>query len=127
MSKPFGTLPPDGEIQVKVALSVTHQELADVIISGVEGGISYWARVKDYRWDCTPSMTHVVLQEDFPAEECVLSGWHMLGIKDIARGMSIAAEKYPHVMAQWLRDRNGDAGTSDVFIQCALFGEAVYG
>jgi hypothetical protein len=50
----------------------------------------------------------------------------VLNRKTLARGARVMAEKYPHHWANAVRD-NADAETGDVFLQCCLFGELVYG
>ena len=44
----------------------------------------------------------------------------------LARGVQVMAEKYPRHFSNWVSE-NDDATTGDVFLQCCLFGEAVYG
>lgn len=44
----------------------------------------------------------------------------------IARGLQVMADKYPHHMRDFL-DEKEDSETGDVFIQCCLLGEVVYG
>lgn len=105
-----------------VTIQVTHQELADVIVCVVEGGSPYWAKFRAYDPDEGLVDVRSRLDDDLPPE-----GWRRVGPDDIARGMSVAGAKYPHQLAAWLRDRNGDAETADVFLQCAVFGELVYG
>lgn len=42
------------------------------------------------------------------------------------RGLAVMAAKYPQHFCDLLTE-NDDATTADVFVQCALFGEIVYG
>jgi hypothetical protein len=42
------------------------------------------------------------------------------------RGIEVMAEKYPHHFADVVAE-NDDADTADVYLQCCLFGECVYG
>lgn len=44
----------------------------------------------------------------------------------IQKGLEIMAEKYPSHWADFVGG-NDDADTGDVFLQCALFGEVIYG
>lgn len=105
-----------------VKIEIPDQELSDIITTAVEGGIGYWAIVRNYHWsmdDSTPTTVEV-------REQCE-AVWHTVDTTVIARGLEVCAAKYPRVFASWLRDRIGDAGTADVILQCGLFGEAVYG
>lgn len=49
-----------------------------------------------------------------------------LTIEAIQRGVKIMAEKYPRHFGDWIKE-NDDAITGDVFLQCCLFGEVIYG
>ena len=44
----------------------------------------------------------------------------------VQRGLQTMAEKYPRHWGDFIRE-NEDAITGDVFIQCCLLGEVVYG
>lgn len=44
----------------------------------------------------------------------------------IEKGLKVMAEKHPRHFADFIGD-NADATTGDVFIQCVVFGELVYG
>ena len=44
----------------------------------------------------------------------------------LEHGFNILNDKYPRIMADFLKD-NEDALTGDAFLQCALLGEVVYG
>ncbi len=49
-----------------------------------------------------------------------------LTIEAIKGGVKIMAEKYPRHFGDWIGE-NDDATTGDVFLQCCLFGEVIYG
>lgn len=51
-------------------------------------------------------------------------------VQNIKAGLKIMAEKYPKHFGDALgvgSDYNSDADTGDVFLQCALLGEVIYG
>jgi hypothetical protein len=50
---------------------------------------------------------------------------HTVSLSDMARGLNVMAEKFPHVFAQILED-NTDAPCADIFLQCILFGDEKY-
>ncbi len=104
-----------------IKIEVTAEELAGVVISAVEGGIGYWASVRNY---APNDGTVEVLDRDEPRDT---RKWRKVTPTAIAKGLAVCAEKYPHVFGAWARDRIGDATTADVIVQCAIFGEAVYG
>ena len=51
---------------------------------------------------------------------------HVLDINSIKRGIRVMSEKYPKHWSDVVTE-NDDAITGDVFIQCCLFGELIYG
>jgi hypothetical protein len=104
-----------------ITLQITHEELCNIVICAVEGGSGYWALFKDYNHREGSVMVEV------PEEDGDHAGIYCVNPDVIALGMQVCASKYPHQFAAWMRDRNGDAETSDVFLQCACFGELIYG
>jgi len=59
--------------------------------------------------------------KDFPK-----SAKHHLTLADIQRGLETLRDKYPRHWAD-LVEENDDLYTGDAFLQCAVFGELVYG
>lgn len=53
-------------------------------------------------------------------------GPFLLNKAAVERGLGVMFQKYPHHYADFQKD-TGDAITGDVFLQCALLGECVYG
>lgn len=51
---------------------------------------------------------------------------YILDLASIEKGLEILQERYPHYWRD-IEDENADAYTGDAFLQCALFGELVYG
>ena len=51
---------------------------------------------------------------------------YTLDIAAVYRGIVILAAKYPHHFADLITD-NSDATTGDCLIQCALFGDIIFG
>lgn len=50
----------------------------------------------------------------------------VLNLKEIKYGLTCMSKKYPRHYADFLSE-NENAGTGDVFLQCCLFGEIIYG
>ncbi len=50
-----------------------------------------------------------------------------LTIKDIARGYGIAVEQGYHHCGSYVDFRNMDACSGDIILQCAIFGQLIYG
>jgi hypothetical protein len=49
-----------------------------------------------------------------------------LNLRSIKKGLEVFASKYPRHFADFVSE-NDDASTGDVFLQCCLFGELVFG
>ena len=126
--------------------------IADMICCGMEGGIGYWSVITGYVKP--PALTwtmsrmdrmggHTALGDDvfkhidYPLneggavklQETEDGGNHPIhhfNLEKIRKGLRVMAEKYPRHFHNFLEE-NDDAETGDVFIQCCLFGEIVYG
>ncbi len=107
------------------------ERLKDLLCCAFEGGTNYWIdRVE------TPPMHKRPLEMEF---------WHEAPIYDLAliihhdrdqvatlnghallRGLTVLKQKYPR---HWhnFEIENEDAETGDVFVQCCIFGEIIYG
>lgn len=111
--------------QVKFDLIVEFSEgqLHDQVTSAIEGGVTgCWALVNvgphqpGWRNYFTAEFTDV---EDKNRK-------HKLSIDKLKRGLLVLREKYPRHFADIITE-SGDAETGDALVQCALFGDIVYG
>ena len=50
---------------------------------------------------------------------------HHITSKDVAQGLTIMAQKFPHIFALILND-DTDGPCADIFLQCVVFGEEKY-
>jgi hypothetical protein len=140
--------------QNTVTLQIPEERLRDMIITALEGGIGYWGRVVDEKLaegltyeDFRPGgkMQHPDPDEYMhPTELVAITPGCALILRDaddpnnpeadtwevtrekLLNGFAVMAEKYPKAFALFLRG-NEDANTADLWVQCALFGEEVYG
>lgn len=123
-----------------LTLTLPEDRIADLLCSGFEGGISYWAYIVGDRkprsvvdlgprWDdgIFPHV-HFPLSRGGAVTVCDLQTEkkHTLDLGAIRRGLRVMAEKFPRHFGDWLAE-NDDATTGDVFIQCCLLGDIVYG
>ncbi len=111
------------------------QSIADQIVTAFEGGSNYfidkvipitgildlkekpwYSDLKFYEGDFK---IEIVTNNDDPTKE-------YFDREKYEKGLGIMKEKYPQHWDDLIHD-NADAETSDVVIQCALFGEVVYG
>jgi hypothetical protein len=125
--------------QVEVPMS----RVADLLCCAFEGGIGYWACITGY-----------VKPEDFGGTRCHFAGddapkyldyplspygavliedaeddghkQYRLDLPAIQRGFKVMQQQYPKHFANWLAE-NDDAITGDVFVQCCIFGDIIYG
>ena len=105
--------------------------LSDVVITAVEGGIGYWAEVKDYQFgsDEASAMIRVNDDPDMP--------WRTLSIHTIQRGIKrLATGKYGinQTLLDWIvggsatnEAGNIDSDCADVIVQVGILDEIVYG
>jgi hypothetical protein len=103
-----------------VKVELTDEELKDLLITAVEGGINHWAQVKDYRPDRGTVTVREMNDDDPPGP------WTEINTVHLAIGMQRCAEKMPRVFARWLQDRCGDADVADIIFQLSMLGEHVY-
>lgn len=122
--------------EVTTKVQVTHQMIADLVVTAFEGGSNYWIERVDY----------LLVPKGFEFEKPTYSDprFYELGgvinIRDnedskswvldrdtIAKGLQLMADKYHATHWRDLVDDNHDAETADVFLQLCLFGEVVYG
>ncbi|NQV85459.1 MAG: hypothetical protein HQ492_00065 [Woeseiaceae bacterium] len=117
-----------------VTREIEPQMIADQIITAIEGGCNYWlgsfklvtGHTTDVPWYGSPELYQgefgisAIGSED-PDDEI----WH-LDNAALAGGLQAMADKYPEHYSNMITG-SGDAETADVFLQCCLLGEIVYG
>lgn len=121
------------------AYDITSQHICDQIITAIEGGINYWcagailvrpdkSTLAETPWYSDPKLYEqdflikVALHE--PHEDDKID--YELTPDAIRKGLAVLAEKYKWRINEIVTE-DGDAETGDVFLQCCLFGEIVYG
>lgn len=132
------------------------EDVANLLCCGMEGGINYWARIAEYETpehfpersvfgdrQLFPHIDYpiaggaVLIQEHCDAADMSEDGilvdgdgkplvMHTLDREALNRGLKVMAAKYPRHFQDFLNE-DADATTGDVFVQCCLFGEIVYG
>lgn len=119
---------------VKVNYALDQQKVEDLLCCAFAGGSNYWYNITEYINPMDAKVAHPHLQLPFLAKCGLMIGdiededvgpW-LLNLPAIDRGLSVMADKYPKHMKDLIED-NMDADTGDVFLQCCLFGEVVYG
>lgn len=125
------------ELEVRATMTLTAENLADVITTAIEGGINYWASVSVYKWENLPfEDVHAVIHDgkDDDKEYSVTVATIYQGLKNILEesvkynvgdGPSILAMTQVFVLSGDAGDV--DAGDADNIVQAGLFSEIKYG
>jgi len=135
-------------IPITVMHDVTPQRIADLLCGAFEGGSNYW--IESIRYEYADGFTadmfkmHGACQfpDDYhhPAQIIPLfegcSVWvnpeeddlgpYRLDRGAIVNGLQLMAQNHPKHFADIVAE-NDDADTADVFLQCCLMGEVVFG
>ena len=137
-------------VKVIVPLEIPLERIENLLISATEGGIGYWGRIMGYEIPNGKTLDDY----EYPHFQVVLDGGKMflhdteeedshyktlsaeekekwtLTYDKLIKGLQVMANLKPgeggHHFPNFLAE-NDDAETSDVFVQCCLFGEIVYG
>lgn len=122
-------------------LNVTKERVQDLICNALEGGSNYWYSIQKFVKPSKVENPTGFRHLDYPVSE---DGALEITVRDTGegddmagkvfrldqgacqRGLSIMAEKYPRHFSDFLSE-NDDADTGDVFLQCALFGDLIFG
>lgn len=130
-------------------VAVTSEQVSDMLSTAFEGGSNYWYANLDYDLGdgytiadfrkggrCQYPGTYFHWSQLIPlVEGCALTfedsdddGATPLRLdrEKVMAGAQVMAAKYPQHFADWMNE-DGDATTGDVFLQCCVFGELVYG
>lgn len=117
-------------MKIKAELEISEKRIASLLCGAFEGGSGYWCgRVyaikgggAGYHSDLIASGKISVFGVfDREGERRIVCR-----TADLKKGLEIMAEKYPRHFADFLSEQ-GDATTDDVYFQCVVFGEAIYG
>ena len=125
---------------MKVTRRFTKNQIAGLLASAMEGGVGYWAELTKYgkpkkvwMWDAFedgqifPHIQYPLsLGGSITLRDMETQKSYTLTLEKIHKGLQIMSDKYPWHFQNFVTE-NYDAETGDVFVQCALLGEAVYG
>lgn len=99
----------------------TKEQLIDIAITAVEGGINYWAAVRNYNPDKGTALVY-----EFDGDNEIVKK-HNLNLSVIRKGLSLALNhEHEHIRFIAVTDIP-DAEEADIIVQLGLFGEIVYG
>ena len=113
---------------MKFGMTMDVERIIDIIMSGLDGGIQYWARVACWG---RPGRTVERAELDGVVRFACDLVVHDTGERPVLRdqwvaGLRLMAERNPRRFAEVV-DGTGDARTGDVLIQLTAFGELRYG
>jgi hypothetical protein len=129
----------DAKPTLSVTITVPLSRICDMVIGAMEGGSAYWCNeffpvslppaLPEKPWYANPAVyadptTRISVHYDKTTDGD--PGVKMLEAKDFALGLQVFAAKYPRHLADLL-DENDDATTADIFLQCVVLGDVVYG
>ena len=123
--------------------TILAKDLADLIVTAFEGGSAYWCQsaklIKFPEYDPGPDpgprYSHPQVYEgdfqfevgyDDPDGVANADGKKLIGPAEMQAGLTVFAEKYPSHFADFIKEEY-DAETADVFWQCVVLGDLVYG
>lgn len=133
-------------ITFTVSKEIPAAQVADLLVGAFEGGSEYWiqklsvhkGKEKEIEnvWEDAPSSANRFYSMPFTETGSILIkvldedgseyGVRTLDRLALSRGLAILCEKYPqHYMN--VIEGNDDAETSDVYLQCCVFGDVVFG
>ena len=125
-----------GKVLAPTSYAERRDFLSLCLTTAVEGGIGYWAELKDYRWNETDEGDFTDASVYVRDDEMV-RGWTKVDLMTISQGIArIRAGKVQinrRIGADVvISDNENDAGeidstAADCIVQAALFGELVYG
>jgi hypothetical protein len=132
-------------IAVTTTEDVSLERVRDLLCNAFEGGSNYWYVIVDYHRPADETKLYRGTDElpfphlDYPVSEGghLMISTHMgdeflgqtkwpLSLVTIRKGLEVMRQKYPQHWHDFIVE-NDDATTGDVFLQCCLFEETVYG
>ncbi|MBP1297016.1 MULTISPECIES: hypothetical protein [Bradyrhizobium] len=116
------------------APALTAQQLADQIVTALEGGSNHWLerfhskkgkeRATEGPWYSDPKVWDGDFEIEVLADEDSVT--HSFTPDKVKDGLAWLMKNHPHRVAEIIEE-TGDAETADVFLQACVLGEIVYG
>lgn len=126
--------------QVITTVQVPAERIANCFVGAFESGVCSWIHsvrleegspVDEIAYACETMLDQsgwsFLIQYDAPSErEGTFTGKAYVGWSQVQAGLEVMAKDYPQHFADLIKE-NDDAVTHDVFMQCVILGEVVYG
>ena len=133
---------PEPFLTVTIPTTIPFSDIVSLLCLAFEGGSNYWYRIDKQNipenFDNSHKDYYINTHLSYPINKggslviTVLEGvdedqdgkTFTLNLESIQNGLVVMAQKYPH---HFKDIKDGDQTTGDVFLQCCLFGEVLYG
>jgi hypothetical protein len=122
------------KVKIERQITVTQEDIDDIMCSALEGGINYWCRkaevVGDYLGEyASEQISRGGLLKLYDSEEDEV---YVLTLEKLLKGIKQAIEENCYAEYEWalgdgIDTCQVDADVADCIIQFGLFGEVVYG
>lgn len=120
---------------MEININIPEERIKDILITAIESPPgTHWCKLTDC--NKAPSIDGQIKLGIYDSFFHNNAGWmefrdetgvlHILNWHSIHKGLKIMAEKVPFHFGNFLNDAH-DAITADIFLQCCLLGEIVYG
>jgi len=134
---------------MKISVDISIQTIRNLLCSAFEGGSNYWYQIDGYQlapgfsiedfrengrmqpendyfhWSqLIPTIPGCAVKVSAP--DAPELGQKLLNLETLQKGLDILTEEYPWYIAIIINETD-DAETGDVLLQCALFGDIIFG
>lgn len=123
---------------IPITIEIPLERVQDLLCNALEGGSNYWYIIKKVKYPF--KQTKESLKIEFEHLELPFRGGVLvfgdledpkredtyLTLRTIEEGLQLMATKFPCHFADFILE-NDDAITGDVFLQCCLFKDVIYG
>jgi hypothetical protein len=123
-------------VKITTTVDIDDDAIESLLVSALEGGSNYWYMITESSPEHSELDYYETIRaggwikftancDDEPFEHDGKTEW-LLDRAAIARGLQVMAVNESQHFADILNE-NDDANTGDVFLQCCLFGEVIFG
>lgn len=122
------------EVKVEIRVELTQQDIDDIMVAALEGGINYWcdeAAVEGGEYLGKYASDQISRGGTLLLHDTDEDAYRKLDLEKLLKGFKLwlenGGDQYGAVQGHEVDCCNIDAGCADEIVQYALFGEVVYG
>ena len=122
------------EVKVEIRVELTQQDIDDIMVAALEGGINYWcdeAAVEGGEYLGKYASDQISRGGTLLPHDTDEDAYRKLDLEKFLKGFKLwlenGGDQYGAVQGHEVDCCNIDAGCADEIVQYALFGEVVYG